>query len=216
MRTWRACAKLDPVLDQRRRRAALKGSQLGGVRPKGGSAWPGGHTHWHLIAHGGLCASPHPRGLDRACPSEPHRCGCPGRATGAEGAHASAQRAPTAAQQVSLRKPAAPPPPPQVRITGRRPTTAASAHYGSRTMSRTTSASSPTRPGRRVGEGGSAGQREALSKSPDRGTHPAPGPPRSPTMTPWTPSWSKAAHDNRDALVFGAELDAWERALMGM
>lgn len=35
-------------------------------------------------------------------------------------------------------------------------------------------------------------------------------------MTPWTPSWSKAAHDNRDALVFGAELDAWERALMGM
>ena len=40
----------------------------------------------------------------------------------------------------------------------------------------------------------------------------------SPVMTPWTPTWSKlkAPLDKRDALVFGAELDAWERALMGL
>ena len=112
-------------------------------------------------------------------------------------------------------KPTAPPPPPQVRATGRRPTTAASAHCGSRTMSRTTSARSPTRPGR-VGGGGSAGQRARPSKSADRGTHTTPDPPKSPMMTPWTPTWSKVPRDNKDALVFGAELDSWERALMGL
>ena len=35
-------------------------------------------------------------------------------------------------------------------------------------------------------------------------------------MTPWTPTWSKVPRDNKDALVFGAELDSWERALMGL
>jgi hypothetical protein len=125
-------------------------------------------------------------------------------------------------RQVSGHNPAAPPPPPQVRVTGR-PATAASAHYGSRTMARTTSAttpltsaSSPTRPAR-VGGGRSAGERKKPSKGPGRGTHTAPGPPLSPMMTPWTPTWRKVKVplDDRDALVFGAELDAWERALMG-